>query len=1386
MAANNQVLTIKLNVDYNAADIAVEQVTKQLEQLGVVGGKAFLTVDTLTNATIVSMQVAASSTEKLSKAMKELMTNANTFDHIQSIGKVSETDNTVQAAKDLVSKRQAIYSADLKEAEAKMRSSLLIQQAIATEGSNSITAIKVQETEKIRKLYVQQANALKVIDTAFTEGTTAWLTMSSQRNNALRATNEAILRINQSTRETITVTQNLARVEAERTRVSGLSVGQRMGESQPILTQNSQISSDMIRGMTQSSIAAREHIASQLAAAQATNVHEEVQRSFFARIIQGTTIYQAYNSVLNLVTSSLRSIPRVGIELDSTKASLEATVGAGARAEGALAALDKEAQRTGINLVTLRENFRNFQASTSLAGQELENTWHMFTNLNTVITGLHLTSDKANGIFLAMSQIFNKNKVQSEELVKQLGNLLPGAFASFAAATSRTTEQLTNDMKKGLVTAGSGVIGLQGDVEKFTTFMADRFSVSFALAAEGLNANIGRMQNSFIHLGEAIYAQTSGPMVVWTKRLTEVTNYLTDAVNGVNSFGTALEVVATVGLGVIAGKLYMFISALETTAIATKALEAAMLFLSAPALIIAGLTAIGAGIYNLVSGASEAVDAIDRISKASKAAKEERTKADQITFDVESIAEVVTAKSNLAAIQKQLDIVRNENSKSATGKLVGALRGKIVDISTGGNLESRAIEGQEQLNKAREIAQIQIENKLSVVTHKAVEQREKDTFDIEQAGLARRNDLASKEKLELSKYNEANTALRDRQTILINIGKASEEVVRKGSLPNASAKAKEDAVIAQEQVEIGKKSQENLLSITEGGERVIQKVREDFAKAIATKAKQDSSAATSLRKEGYAEETLAAKVQAQANDEQSKKDDELYKHNLMSIKEFFDNKKQYIQDDANSRISGATQNVDIAKASGSQPEIVRTQLALDKLIADSNLKQQVNENARNTALETRKSKIEELYAKEALLEGKNAKSIQQSIDYKYARDIQLFAIEAKAGDAEAIRNLATLNHVKQLEVEAENLKEIKLKAQSSITTLSERELTLNQEVQLGIKTRVQAETEIARLKLDIQNTTVKDLESSLALAKTEQERLNITREITRVKASVGVGAAQEYISKATSSAGSPLGAATTGFLDQQALLDSQETTRKTEAVKATSIPMSGATGTVDSNSAKLASDNKYMKASTLNYMGYFGNLAGMGAATAMSLTQAMVRAHGAQSKEAKQAFLVYKALETAKIIMSTATAAMAGYEAGMKYGGPAGPALGAALAGTAIVMGAVELGLVMSAQMPAAHGGLTEVPEEQTYLLQKGERVLSPNQNKDLNSFMAGNKTQTDTTKAGNNVYNIAVTVQATKDQNPADLGNSISNAIMRGIAKEEIATAARPGNILNKTTSFG
>jgi tape measure domain-containing protein len=245
-------------------------------------------------------------------------------------------------------------------------------------------------------------------------------------------------------------------------------------------------------------------------------------------------IWRAYNFLLSESRQLLMSIPKVGMELETSKSILSATMadskgeGGKAGAEVALRGLHDEAKRTGIAIDALRENWRTFSASTTIAGESVNTSWRIFTNMNTVITALHYSSDKATHIFMALAQMFNKSKVQSEELVKQLGNLLPGAFAAFAQANGKTTQELASQMKKGIVFA-------HDTIEKFTIFYAERFKGAFNTASHSLNANLGRMNTAFIELGETIYTRVS-------PNLTALAIYFTEAASAGGGLSNAVLV----------------------------------------------------------------------------------------------------------------------------------------------------------------------------------------------------------------------------------------------------------------------------------------------------------------------------------------------------------------------------------------------------------------------------------------------------------------------------------------------------------------------------------------------------------------------------------------------------------------------------------------------------------------------------------------------------------------------------------------------------------------------------------------------------------------------------------------------------------------------------
>ena len=99
----------------------------------------------------------------------------------------------------------------------------------------------------------------------------------------------------------------------------------------------------------------------------------------------------------------------------------------------------------------------------------------------------------------------------------------------------------------------------------------------------------------------------------------------------------------------------------------------------------------------------------------------------------------------------------------------------------------------------------------------------------------------------------------------------------------------------------------------------------------------------------------------------------------------------------------------------------------------------------------------------------------------------------------------------------------------------------------------------------------------------------------------------------------------------------------------------------------------------------------------------------------KKGFDAWKAFATAQAIIDTYGAANKAYHAmaGIPY---IGPALGIAAAAAAIAAGMANVHAIQSTQ--AAHGGLDFVPSESTFLLQRGERVVQPEQNTRLTAFL--------------------------------------------------------------------
>lgn len=122
----------------------------------------------------------------------------------------------------------------------------------------------------------------------------------------------------------------------------------------------------------------------------------------------------------------------------------------------------------------------------------------------------------------------------------------------------------------------------------------------------------------------------------------------------------------------------------------------------------------------------------------------------------------------------------------------------------------------------------------------------------------------------------------------------------------------------------------------------------------------------------------------------------------------------------------------------------------------------------------------------------------------------------------------------------------------------------------------------------------------------------------------------------------------------------------------------------------------------------------------------------------KKGFSAFKAFASAQALVNTYSSAVGAYNA-MASIPFVGPALAVAAAAAAIAAGLANVAQINSTQPPGqAHAGATYIPQESTYFLQQGERVLAPKQNEDLTSFLSG-QTASSAPAGGNVTYVVQV-----------------------------------------------
>lgn len=218
--------------------------------------------------------------------------------------------------------------------------------------------------------------------------------------------------------------------------------------------------------------------------------------------------------------SIIRYVGEVSIELDRMKRSMNAATGSISLGAYSIKFLQQESQRLGLQFRDQIKGFQQLAAAakgTSLTYKDVREVWLGISEASTV---MQLSAEQNKYALYALQQMISKGVVTMEELRRQLGDQIPGAFQIAARAMGVTTQELIKMVSTGNLIS-------EEFVPKFAKQLRKEMAGSVEDASQSIYANINRLKNEFYSLGNDV-AQSSGGIETFNEHLKEFIEYLKD------------------------------------------------------------------------------------------------------------------------------------------------------------------------------------------------------------------------------------------------------------------------------------------------------------------------------------------------------------------------------------------------------------------------------------------------------------------------------------------------------------------------------------------------------------------------------------------------------------------------------------------------------------------------------------------------------------------------------------------------------------------------------------------------------------------------------------------------------------------------------------------
>ena len=193
---------------------------------------------------------------------------------------------------------------------------------------------------------------------------------------------------------------------------------------------------------------------------------------------------------MSVAQQTLQNVSKTTTEYEGTLGHANITLN---RYQENLKFVKELSQEYGQDLIVLTHEYAQFTAAADGCGMSLKDQRVLYEALVRAAATFHMSEDKTSDMMIAVTQMMSKGKITAEELRRQLGNHLPGAFNLMAKAAGVSTGQLEKMMKDGDAIA----------TELLPKFAVELNKLTKDAHFESLQMSLNQFKNAWYGLTEA-------------------------------------------------------------------------------------------------------------------------------------------------------------------------------------------------------------------------------------------------------------------------------------------------------------------------------------------------------------------------------------------------------------------------------------------------------------------------------------------------------------------------------------------------------------------------------------------------------------------------------------------------------------------------------------------------------------------------------------------------------------------------------------------------------------------------------------------------------------------------------------------------------------------